>query len=125
MSSPAKPVSVPPPAASPEARRSLRFAWISVAVMPVAFVAAMFIGDGLLTMQSYESGGAESVPVGVALKAGIPALLVIIAPAITAILFGFRARRQGASIGMFPAVTGIVVGGYSVLINALALIFGR
>ena len=125
MSSPANPVAAPVPAASPEARRSLRFAWISVAVMPVAFVAAMVIGEGLLTMQGYESGSAESVPVGVALKAGIPAVLVLIAPAVTAMLFGFRARRRGASNGMIPAVIGIVVGGYCVLMNTLVLIFGK
>jgi len=93
--------------------------------MPVAFVAAMFIGDGLLTMQGYESGSAESVPVGVALKAGIPATLVLIAPAVTAMLFGFRSRRRGASNGMIPAVIGIVVGGYVVLMSIPVLIFGQ
>jgi hypothetical protein len=85
----------------------------------------MFIGDGLLTMQGYESGSAESLPVGVALKAGIPAMLVLIAPAVTAMLFGFRARRRGASNGMIPAVIGIVVGGYVVLMSIPVLILGQ
>jgi hypothetical protein len=76
-------------------------------------------------MQGYESGSSEPVPLGDALKAGIPALLVLIAPAISAILFGFRARRRGASNGVIPAVIGIVVGGFSVLTNTLGLIFGR
>jgi len=85
----------------------------------------MFIGDGLLTMQGYGSDSAESVPVGATLMAGIPAVLVIIAPAITAMLFGFRARRRGASKGLIPAVIGIVVGANSVLMNTLVLILGK
>ena len=32
---------------SVRARRSLRLAWISVAILPLAFVGAMILGDGL------------------------------------------------------------------------------
>ena len=37
-------------------KRLLRLAWISVALMPVAFVAAMLIGEGLISLQGYKSG---------------------------------------------------------------------
>jgi hypothetical protein len=47
---------------SVRARRSLRLAWISVAILPLALVGAMFLGDGLLTLQGYQSGDSEIPP---------------------------------------------------------------
>ena len=58
---------------SVRARRSLRLAWISVAILPLAFVGAMFLGDGLLTLQGYQSGDSD-IPAQVVLRAGIPAV---------------------------------------------------
>ena len=43
-----------------EGRRLLQFAWISVALTPVAFVAAMVIGEGLLTLQGYDPNRVRS-----------------------------------------------------------------
>jgi hypothetical protein len=63
---------------SKPAEHDLRKAWIAVALLPVAFVVAMFVGEGLISALGYDSG--ESVPVGPALLASIPALLVLIAP---------------------------------------------
>ena len=108
---------------SVRARRSLRLAWISVAILPLAFVGAMILGDGLLTLQGYQSGDSE-IPRGVALMAGIPAVLVLIAPTIPAIGFGLRARRLGIPAGAIPALVGLVVAAMSILLNALPLALG-
>jgi len=105
-------------------RRALRAAWISVAAMPVAFVLAMVLGDSLLSLQGYDSGSEQPAPLGVILLAGLPALLVLIAPTIPAILFGFRASRLGRPNGIVPAVIGIVVAAWSLLGNLLPLVFG-
>ena len=105
------------------ARRSLRRAWISVAILPLASVGAMILGDGLLTLQGYQSGDSE-IPPGVALMAGIPAVLVLIAPTIPAIGFGLRARRLGIPAGAIPALVGLVVAAMSILLNALPLALG-
>ncbi|WP_024286342.1 hypothetical protein [Cellulomonas sp. KRMCY2] len=102
-----------PPAGA--AHRALRAAWISVGFFVVSFVAAMVLGDWLITVQGYASG--SDVRVGVALRAGIPALLVLIAPAAPAVWFGLRARRLGAENGVVPALVGGVLGAVAVIQN--------
>ena len=89
------PVSVVPAGPSAAGRRFLRSAGISVALIPVAFVVGMLVGEGLLATQGIEPGSAEFPPVGATLLAAIPALLILITPAIFAIVLGSRARRQG------------------------------
>jgi hypothetical protein len=108
---------------SRRAQRDLRLAWISLAILPLAFVGAMFLGDGLLTLQDYQSGDSD-IPAQVALRAGIPAVLVLIAPTIPAIGFGLRARQLGILAGAIPALVGLVVAAMSVLLNALPLALG-
>lgn len=122
MSNPGAPTATPVPAAPDQGRRSLHRAWISVAVIPVAFVAAMFIGEGLLSMQGYESYGAELPPIGVVMLASLPAMLVMIAPDLFAIWFGFQARRHGTRNGIFPAAIGIILATFAVLTNILPLL---
>ena len=34
-------------------RRLRQFAWIAIALIPVAFIAAMFIGEGLISLQGF------------------------------------------------------------------------
>jgi hypothetical protein len=77
---------------SKPAEHDLRKAWIAVALLPVAFVVAMFVGEGLISALGYDSG--ESVPVGPALLASIPALLVLIAPGVAAVFYGNRAHPR-------------------------------
>ncbi|TFC47100.1 hypothetical protein E3T26_09450 [Cryobacterium sp. TMT1-21] len=103
----------------------VRYAWICVAVLPVSFVAAMILGDALLSLQGYDSGTESPIPIGVLLLAGIPAVLVLIAPTVPAMWFGFRARRLGASSGLIPAVIGATVLAFGVLTNTLPLLFSR
>jgi hypothetical protein len=85
----------------------------------LAFIAAMFIGEGLISVQGYASGAAESPPLGVSLLAAIPAGLVMIAPAVAAVVFGLRARRRGAGTGVAPAAIGIAVIAYAIVANTL------
>ena len=105
-----------------EGRRALIAAWISVALLPVSFVAAMILGDALLSLQGYESGGEEPIPLGVVALAGIPAVLVLITPTIPAMVFGSRARHRGVPAGIWPAVIGAVALGYGLITNALPLL---
>ena len=103
---------------APTGRRSLQLAWISV-VLPVAFIAAMFIGEALLTVQGYDPEAGKFPPVGVALLAALPAGLVMMAPAAAAVVVGLRAHRHGAPAGIIPAVVGIVVVAYGLVANTL------
>ena len=84
----------------------------------------MFIGEGLISLQGFESGTDEFPPLGVTLLAAIPAGLVMIAPAVAAVVLGFAARRHGAAPGIIPAVIGIVVVAYGILANSLPRLLG-
>ena len=114
------------PGAAPDAegpvraRRLLRLAWIAVAAIPVAFVAGMVIGAGLLTMQGYDSG--DPLPPGTIVGAAGPALLVILAPELAAAVLGFKARGRGERRGVVPAVIGIVAAAFTIITNTLPLL---
>jgi hypothetical protein len=90
----------------------------------VAFIAAMFIGDGLISLQGYEPGAEQFPPLGATLLAALPAVVVMIAPAVAAVVFGFRARRRGAGTGIAPAVIGMVVIAYAIVANTLPRLLG-
>lgn len=89
------------------AERHLRLAWVFVALTPLAFVGAMFLGEGLLSAAGYDVD--DTVPFSVVLKASGPALLLLVAPTVGAIWYGLRARREGEPKGFVPAVVGAVV----------------
>jgi hypothetical protein len=110
---------------SKRADRELRRAWVAVASLPVAMVLAMVVGEGLISALGYQSGGEQSVPVGPALLAGVPALLILITPGVAAVYYGCRASRAGRSEAKVPAWIG---GGAAVVVvaqNLLAFLVGR
>ena len=105
------------------ARRSLRAAWVFVAGLAVSFVVAIVIGEALLSLQGYPSGG-ETPPLDVMLLAGVPALVVLVSPAIGAIWFGMRARRLGEPRGITPVVVASVVAGGALVTNTVQAVAG-
>jgi uncharacterized membrane protein len=110
---------------SKHADRDQRKAWVAVASLPVALVLAMFVGEGLIGALGYQSGGDEPVPVGPALLAGIPALLILIAPGVAAVHYGHRAYRAGRKDAKVPAWIGGVAAVVVVAQNLLAFLVGR
>lgn len=95
-----------------------------MALIPVALVVGMFVGEALLAEQGFESRSAVPLPVGATLLAAVPALLILMAPAVFASVCGFRARRHGVSSGVIPGVIGIVVVVYVFIANTLPRIWG-
>jgi len=83
------------PKVTEQARRELRPAWIFLAILPISFGAAMVLGDWLLSVQGYERGDGE-VPVSVVLSAGVPAMLVMVAPTLGAGWF-LEGKAAGSS----------------------------
>lgn len=118
--SPAPAAAAPTPAGP--GRRSLRNAWISVAAIAVGFLLALVIGQALASLLGYDSASGEAAPIGVLLGAGLPAVLVMVTPAIFATVFGFRARRQGEPSGLIPAILGIAAVVWAILTNTLPLL---
>lgn len=105
------------------AERHRRVAWVFVALTVPAFIAAMFLGEGLLTAAGYSPE--ETVPLGVALRAGGPAVVLIVAPTLGAVWYGLRARREGSPTGWVPALVGAVIAAAVVVSNVAGYIAGR
>lgn len=122
MSTSPTPAGSAPAAPSSDARRSLRNAWISVAAIPVAFLVAMVAGQALASLLGYDSGGADPAPFGTMLAAGLSAVLIMVIPAVFAIVFGFRARRRGLPGGLIPAVIAIAAAAWAILTNTVPIL---
>lgn len=103
------------------ARRAVRNAWISVAAIPVAFIVAIVVGEGLASLLGYDPGTGERAPLVVLLGAGLPAVLVMLAPTIPAMVFGFRARRLGRTEGLIAAIIGIIAAAWAIVGNVFPL----
>jgi len=114
-----------PRAHLPDARLNVRRAWLSLALLPVSLVFALFFGDWLLTLQGYESSVDRVVPVTVALLAGVPAVLVMVAPGVAAIFFGMRAIRNGLPSGRVPAMLGAALTIGLIVLNVVGFAFSR
>lgn len=116
-----EPMSPPPAEASASARRVLRTGWVVFALLPVAFVGAAILGDWLLSVQGYSSGD-EELPTAVVLRAGLPALLVLVAPSIAGAWCGHRAERLGHPGGRALFIVGAVVAAASVVLNLVQVL---
>jgi hypothetical protein len=110
---------------SEPATRGLCRAWVALALLPVAFVVAMIVGEGLITMLGYESGAEDPLPVGPALLASILALLILIAPGIAAVFYGRCACRVGRRDANVPAWIGGLAVVLVVALNVPAFLVGR
>jgi hypothetical protein len=102
----------------------VRRAWISTVLIPVGIVAAIVVGTAIASALGYESGSEELASIGIALAAGVPAVLVGLIPVGFAVFFGLRARRAGDERGLVPALVAGIVGGGFVGLNVLSYLVG-
>jgi hypothetical protein len=86
------------------------------ALLPVSFLAAMLLGDWLLVMAGYSSGE-QNIPASVALKAGLPAVVVLVAPLVAAAWCGRRAQARGHPAGRALFLTAAIVAAESIVLN--------
>jgi hypothetical protein len=105
------------PVRHPRTRR----AWIAVWTIPVGFVLAMVVGEGLFSMFGYDSSD-EDAPAGAVAVAGGAGILVFLIPCVAAWILGRRARAAGEPEGATPALVGAVVGAAFVGLNLLQLV---
>ncbi|TIC83854.1 hypothetical protein E8D34_14925 [Nocardioides sp. GY 10113] len=107
------------PAQATGSDRDVRRAWWSLALFVPSTVAAFVIGEGLAAAFGYAD--LVDVPVGVALAAGLPAILVFALPVAAVWYFGHRAVRRGHPQGRVPIIVAAVVGGGFLALNLLQL----
>lgn len=104
-------------------RHAARRAWIAVALIPVGFILALVLGEGLLSAYGYGTGEGDP-PFWAVLAAAGPALVVFAIPCAAAWVLGRRAAAAGEPNGTLPAWIGAVVGVLFVLQNLLAYVLG-
>lgn len=100
--------------------RDVRYAWLSVLLLPVAFVLAFLIGEGLIGLLGHPVGGEGDTPLWAALAATIPALLVFCVPAMVSAWFARRAAAHGDRRGWVPAVLLGIIALAFIAMNVLA-----
>ena len=116
---------IPPVGTPGRDRRStnLTRAWIAVATIPVAFIVAFAVGEGLYALLGYKPEDATE-PFWVALVAGVPAIVLFLVPCVAAVRYGNRARVEGHRAAVVPLVIGAVLGLWMVVINAVSWFAG-
>lgn len=100
----------------------VRRAWWSLAAFVPSFVAAFVTGEGLLAVTGH--GDDPTVPAGVALAAGLPAILVFALPTLLVWFLGRRAIDRGHPEGRTPVVVAVSLAGVFVGLNLIQLLAG-
>ena len=111
-----------PPKEQERRPRLTRRAWWAFAFLPVSFVVATLLGGWLTAVQGYDPDAEGSLPLRVIALAGIPASLVLLAPAIAGVLLGRSAMRHGEPTGRTPAIVGVVLIGLTLFQGILTLV---
>jgi len=108
-----------------EARRPTRDvsrAWLAVAAIPFAFVLAMLLGDGLLSLAGYPDADVDAPPLGLALLISLPLTLLAMLPAALAIRFGRRAHRGDHPSARWATIVGSLAIAYWTVTFVLSLV---
>ncbi|MGD8199842.1 hypothetical protein ACQE98_04180 [Ornithinimicrobium sp. W1679] len=91
------------PAGEDRVHHDVRNAWLSMLLLPVAFVLAFVVGEGLASLLGHPVGGSVEPPPWAVLVSSVPALLVFFLPAVVSAWFARRAARHGDRRGWVPA----------------------
>lgn len=103
-----------------EGRAATRWAWWSLLGFIPSFGLAFAVGEGLISLLGYPTGGSAEAPWWAAIVASVPALVVFALPAVAAVHFGRRAMRLGDDRGRVPMVIAVAAAGTFVLMNGLS-----
>lgn len=108
--------------AAPDPRRDLRWAWVLVALTVVAAVLGQLVGYGIAVLLGYPVPEEAEPPLGDALLIAVPALIVMVAPALGALYVGLRAGRGGRSLGYVAAGLGALAVVYWTVVTMMSVI---
>lgn len=102
---------------------SLARAWTAVGLVPVAFLIAFGLGQGLYAVLGYLPEDAV-VPLWVSLVANVPGILLFLVPCVAAVRYGTRAWAEGRRQGWLPAALGAILGVWMVVMGTVTLVAG-
>jgi hypothetical protein len=89
------------------------------------FIGAFVVGEGLIDVLGYPSGGEETPPFWAILVASVPALALFTVPGVLSWFYARRARRLGHPGAMAPAIVGIGVAVGFAGLNLLSYVVGQ
>ncbi len=87
----------------------LRRAWWALAAIPLGFLAAMAVGEGVMSAMGYRPGF-DNPPLVQDLTIALVALVVFLVAPVLALWWGIRAYRRGRRIAVVPVGVAAVVG---------------
>jgi hypothetical protein len=93
-------------------------AWKAVLLIPVAFVAALVVGQVLYTLLGYQPED-DDAPLWADLVASVPTLLVFLAPCAAAVSFGRQEKR------LVPLVIGALAGLGMTVLTVVTVVAGE
>lgn len=108
---------------APRDGRSVTRAWVSLAVVPLFFILAMAVGYGIYALLGYQPENADA-PFWANVAAGVPALLLLVAPCATAVFYGWRANRVGDRRALVPLVIAGLIAVWFTVLTVLGLFAG-
>lgn len=102
-------------------RPDVRNAWLSMLLLPVAFLAGFAGGEGLMSLLGHAGDG--RVPAATAALVAIPIVIVVAVPAAVSSWFAVRAARRGDTRGWLPAGILVLVAVIFAAQNLLAYLY--
>jgi hypothetical protein len=99
-------------------RSSADRAWKAVLLIPVAFVVSLVVGQVLYSLLGYKPEN-DDAPLWADLVAGVPTLLVFLAPCAAAVSFGRQEKR------LVPLAVGALAGLGMTVLTVVTIIAGE
>lgn len=104
------------------ARQPIIAAWVGVALLLPALALGMLAGEGLMSWLGYGGLDAKDLPAWALLLTATTVTVIVWLPAVVAMTYGLRARRNGNPNGLIPVVIGMVVGLGFLLTNLIGFV---
>ena len=93
----------------------VRRAWVAVALIPLFFLFAFALAQGLYTLMGYLPEN-DDAPLWVDMVCAVPSVAIFLVPCMAAVVYGSRGNRVGDRRGLGALVVGLLAGlGFAVM----------
>lgn len=112
------------PVGTPETGELRARAWAGVVLIPVGFLLAFAVGEGLYSLLGYKPEN-DDAPLWADLVVNLPTLAVVLLPCAAAVFYGRRGHRVGERGALVPAAIGLLAGGAFTVLTIVTTIAGE